>query len=212
MLVVVLGSTGRIGSLVVGEAAARGWDVRATSRHATRLADRPRVASWPLDLEDPESLDAALRDADAVIACLGPRANEPEQVAAFGGAASRIVDAMTRQRIPRIVVLSGAGVRLAGEQRGRFDRVMGGIVGRAVRHVVAAKQVEHDTIAASSLEWTALRPGFVVDGPRTGRYELGDAAPGSGGRIVQADVAVALVDQVMETAWIGRSPFLWTPR
>jgi putative NADH-flavin reductase len=212
MLIVVLGSTGRVGSLVVREAASRGWDVRAADRRPSRLADTPRVTSWPIDLEDPASLDAALRDADAVVGCLGPRANRPAEVEAFEAMAGRLSTAMQRSRVRRLVLLSGAGVRVSGERRGTFDRLMASLAGRAARHVVAAKQVEHDTIAASDLDWTALRPGLVVDGPRTGRYELGESAPGARARIRRADVAVALVDQVIDATWTRRSPFLWTPR
>ena len=212
MLLVVLGSTGRIGRLVVDEAARLGWDVRAAIRAGTAGQRRPKVVPWPTDLEDPAAIDGLVSNADAVIGALGPRSNTPDQVELFRDTARRLVESMERRRVGRLILLSGAGVRTAGDQRGLFDRVMAGVVGVATRHVVAAKQAERDVVAASNLAWTALRPPFVVDGPRTGSWQLADAAPGLGARITRADVAAALVAQATDEAWIGRSPFLWTPR
>ena len=212
MLVVVLGSTGRIGRHVVDEALRRGFDVRATTRGGARAPGRPRLTLAPLDLEDPTSIEAAIRDANAVVGCLGPKSNSADQVGTFRAAARRLVEAMDRQRIPRLVLLSGAGVRRAGDQRGRGDAILAAIVGRAARHVVAAKQAEFETIAASDLDWTALRPPLVIDGAATGRYRLSVEGPPLGARVTRADVGAALVDQLLDDRWIGKAPFVWTPR
>jgi putative NADH-flavin reductase len=212
MLLVVLGSTGRIGRLVVDEAVRLGWDVRAAIRAGTAQQRRPRVHPWPTDLEDPAAIDGLVSNADAVIGALGPRRNTADQVELFRDSARRLVGSMERRRVGRLVLLSGAGVDVTGDQRGLFDRLMVRIVGTATRHVVAAKQAERDVVAASDLAWTALRPPFVVDGARTGTWQLAEGAPGLGARITRADAAAALVAQVTDERWIGRSPFLWTPR
>jgi putative NADH-flavin reductase len=212
MLLVVLGSTGRIGRLVVEEAARLGWDVRAAIRAGTAAQRRPRVTPWPTDLGDPAAIDGLVSNADAVIGALGPRGDTADQVELFRDTARRLVESMERRRVGRLILLSGAGVTAPGEERGLFDRVMARVVRTATRHVVAAKQAERDLVAASNLAWTALRPPFVVDGPRSGSWRLADAAPGLGARITRADVAAALVAQATDEAWVGRSPFLWTPR
>lgn len=212
MLVVVLGATGRIGSLVVDEAAVRGWDVRAALRPGTTFRRRPHVAPWPTDLEDPAAIDGLVSDADAVIAALGPRANRRDEVVFFEQTARRLVASMERRRVGRLVLLSGGGVTEPGDGRGPWDRGMLLLVRTTTRWVVAAKQAEKDVVAASDLAWTALRPPFVADGPRTGRWQLGMAAPGFGARISRADVAAALVDQATDPAWVRRAPFVWTPR
>ena len=212
MLLVVLGSTGRIGSLVVDEAARLGWDVRAAIRAGTTAQRRPKVTPWPTDLGDPSAIDGLVSNADAVIGALGPRTNASDQVELFRDTARRLVESMERRRVGRLILLSGAGVTVAGDRRGLFDRVMARVVRTASPHVVGAKQAERDVVAASNLAWTALRPPFVVDGPRTGLWRLEKGAPGLGARITRADVAAALVAQAADEQWIGKSPFLWTPR
>jgi putative NADH-flavin reductase len=57
------------------------------------------------------------------------------------------------------------------------------------RHVVAAKQAEFDELLASPLEWVAVRPPLVTDGPHTGRYRAGLDVLHPGARISRADIA-----------------------
>jgi hypothetical protein len=45
------------------------------------------------------------------------------------------------------------------------------VVRRVARHVVDAKQREYDLFYAADIEWTALRPPLVTDGPPQG-YRL----------------------------------------
>lgn len=210
--VVVFGATGKIGRHVVAEAAARGWRVRAATRDPGGVDPANGVVPWTVDLEDEASVEAAVGDCDAVIDCLGPRRNELSQVATFAAATRTILAAMAEARVERLVCLSGAGVRLEDETVGPWDRFMRALVGSMAPYVLAAKQVEFETIARSDTAWTAVRPPVVLPGPRSGRYRLGDAAPGFGARISRADCAVALVDQVTATDWVCRAPFLWTPR
>lgn len=210
MQIVVFGATGRIGSKVVDEALGRGWNVWAAVRGQARHGARARITTVGIDLDDPERMSAAVGDADAIIACLGPRRNSPDQVAVFAAAARRMVAAMERQRVFRLVLMSGAGVRLPGERQGRVDGLLAPIEGRPRRWVVAAKQAEFDVIAGSLLEWTALRPRRVGEGLRTGRYKISEAAPGRTAFISPEDVAVALADQVVDTGQIRQAPYVWT--
>lgn len=210
--VVVFGATGRIGREVVAEAASRGWTVRAAARDPASVTARERIVPWTVNLDDEATVEAAIGDCDAVIDCLGPRRNHLGEVASFAGHARAILAAMGRVRVERLVVLSGAGVRLEHERLGPFDRVMRALVGSMAPYVLAAKQVEFESIRKSDVAWTALRPPVVLSGARTGRYRLAEAAPGFGAHISRADVAVALVDQVAAQDWICRAPFLWSPR
>jgi hypothetical protein len=132
------------------------------------------------------------------------------EVGAFAAAARSILDAMARTRVERLVCLSGAAVRADDDRLGPFDRFMRALVGSRAPYVLAAKQVEFEAIRKSDVAWTALRPPVVLDGARTGRYRLSEAAPGFGARIRRTDCAVALCDQVTATDWICRAPFLWS--
>jgi putative NADH-flavin reductase len=208
MQIVVLGATGRIGAEVVAEGLRRDWTVRAATRGGARLPVLPRLSTMRVDFADPERLGALLSDVDAVIACLGPRPRTTADAAEFVAACLRLVAALDRHHVRRLVVVSEAEVRLPGEPPlGVAPRL--GLRLRRVRQRLVAKQVEYEVIAASGLDWTVLRPVAVRDGGRTGDYELGPSARDTRPGISPADVAVALVDQVSDSHHLREAPFVW---
>jgi hypothetical protein len=77
------------------------------------------------------------------------------------------------------------------------------------RHVVGAKQREFQVIAATDLDWTALRPAIVTDGEARG-YRLSlQLRPGA--RTTRADVGQAMVDQLTDSAFVRQAPFVLPP-
>ena len=73
MRVGVLGATGRIGGLLVERLVERGVSVVALYRDAQRAAKLPaKCEPRRVDLADPESLRAALRDTDAAVSVVPP--------------------------------------------------------------------------------------------------------------------------------------------
>jgi putative NADH-flavin reductase len=210
MQVVILGASGAIGRLVVSAAVARGWGVRAVVRPGTQhpdLAALHGVAVTPVDLEDRDALVVGLRNADAVVDCLAASTNTPEAAAWLRATTARLLEAMAEAGLSRIVLLSGAGVRVPGERRSGPDRLMAVIVRRLARHVVAAKQAEYELTAASEALWTAVRPPFVSDGPRVG-YVLSEASPPLRRGVSRADVADALLDVLAMPEWTRKAPFV----
>jgi len=106
--------------------------------------------------------------------------------------------------------MSGAAVDVPGDHKPFIDRAASKVVRRLARHVVGAKQREFDVFSASTLEWTALRPPLVADGPEKG-YRL-DLELTPGARVTRADVARALVDQLEDRTYVHAAPFVLPAR
>ena len=108
MHLTVVGATGGIGRHVVDQARAAGHTVLAAVRNPANLP--PELPAVTVDLADvdPEALRLAVRGADAVISCLGPRARHEYGVVARGTEA--IITAMQDTGRRRIVAVSAAGV------------------------------------------------------------------------------------------------------
>jgi nucleoside-diphosphate-sugar epimerase len=208
MRVTILGSTGRVGSLALQAARADGHEVVVLVRQAPS-AERPGVATIVGAIDDAARVREALTGSDAVIAALGPRSNDAEAERALIAGMRTLIEAMHDTDVQRIVTLSGAAVDVPGDRKPWLDRIASGIVRRAARHVVAAKQGEFDVLAASSLAWTALRPAIVTDGPARG-YRLSDTLR-PGARVTRADVGRALVDVLGDDASVGKAPFVIPP-
>lgn len=206
MRVLILGSTGRIGSLVLDLALSDGHEAIALVRDLGLVAPRTGVSVVIGDVRDELAIRDALVGVDAVIAALGPRANTPAEEEGLALGMHNLVSAMVDNRTPRLVALSGAGVDVPGDRKPMPDRIMSRVVRQFARYVVRAKQREFEAFATSNLEWTALRPPLVTDGSARG-YRLALSLR-AGARVTRADVAQALVDQLVDPAFIRAAPFV----
>lgn len=206
MHVTILGATGRIGSLALADALAAGHDVTILTRGAAPVPTGDRVTVITGDIADVGAVRRTLEGSGAVLAALGPRSNDRDAELALERGMRNLVAAMADAGVSRLVALSGAGVDVPGDTKPVFDRVVSRFVRVAARHVVGAKQREFAVFAASDLAWTALRPAIVTDGEARG-YRLSDhLSPGA--RVTRADVASALVDQLDDTSFVRRAPFV----
>ena len=204
MRITVLGGSGRIGRHIVEEALERGHAVTVLARSRDRVGRRHnslRVVEGNIDDED--ALVGAVTGADAVISALGPDGNHPEQVDILRRGMERTIRVMRTAGVQRLVNLSGAGITAPGERKPLLDRLVSAIVRRFARHVVAAKQAEYDALAASDVEWIAVRPSLVTDGPLTGRYTAGPDALRPGARISRADVAHLMLAEATQPTHRG---------
>ena len=204
MKLAILGATGRIGRAVLEQALDGGHDVTVLVRDPARLgtlAERVHVVSGTV--EDPAAVGAAVRGADAVISAIGPDGNRPDEVERLRAGMRHTIAAMQAHAVTRIVNLSGAGITAPGERKPLVDRVASRIVRLMARHVVAAKQAEYDELARTTLDWVAVRPALVLDGPATGRYLVGPDELRPGARISRADVASVMLEQAERPTHVG---------
>ena len=204
----LFGGTGGIGGEVLRLALDRGLEVRALCRAPESVAARgDRLELIRGDARDADAVARAVRGADAVISCLGPRSNTRQAADEMLDAARTIFDAMRRERVARVVLISGGAVDAPGDRKGVQDRLTSALVRRLARWVVDAKQREFDLVCASDLDWTAVRPPRVSKGAGTGRYRVGvDRLPGS--RIAAADVARSMLDALDDASLVRKAPFV----
>ncbi|QSR15694.1 NAD(P)-dependent oxidoreductase [Novosphingobium sp. KA1] len=188
MKIAVLGASGRAGSEIVKEAAARGHQVLAIARNPDKIAAIAGVAAWAGDASDPEALAALIAGQDAVISALH-----------FDVPAETLLAALRKAGVPRLLVTGGAaslevapGVRIIDDPEFPEEwkaAAMGGITFLDVLRQTA------------DVDWTFFSPAALIfEGPRTGTYRPGtdqlvtDDAGES--KISFADYAIAMVDEL----------------
>lgn len=209
MRVLIVGATGRIGSLALERALSGGHEVVALVREAGRIEPQERLDVLVGDVRDERAVDNAIRATDAAIAAVGPRTNTLDDEMALEHGMRLLVAAMKRHGVSRLVALSGAGVDVPDDHKPLVDRAMSLVVRRFARHVVGAKQREYAVFSASGLDWTALRPPLVMDGVAKGYRLALDLRPGA--RVMRADVGQALVDQLADPSFLRTAPFVLPP-
>jgi len=203
----VLGATGGTGRLIVREAVARGYQVRAMVRSPEKAKGLEGADILIGDARNEASLREALKGMDAVVSALGTPASPFREVTLLSSATKALVGAMKAAGVSRLVCITGMG---AGDSAGHggfaFDRL---IFPALLRKVYADKNRQEAIVRDSGLDWVLVRPSVLND--KAARHEirtLTDLSGFHGGTIARADVAGFVLDQVQTDTWLGRSPLI----
>ncbi|MBM4381342.1 MAG: NAD(P)H-binding protein, partial [Deltaproteobacteria bacterium] len=159
MRLAILGATGGVGKHLVEQGLERGHALTLLVRAHAQVAERPGVRVLRGSLEDAAQVDAAFEGAEAVLSCIGMQRRNPANPWSASlsppdltsATARLVVDGMWRQRVPRVVAVSAAGV---GESGARLNLVMRfflatTMIGTAYRDLARMEE----TYAASGLDW-----------------------------------------------------------
>ncbi len=189
MRVVVLGTTGRTGSIVADLALDQGTDVVALVRHEPEPPLDPRVAVTVVDLRDQDAIAPELAGADAVVSAIGPVAGVT--VTEVSESTQAVVDAMTRAGVRRIVAAANGKVFTDDEVTGEYA------------NVAAEHRRDAAILAASGLEWTIVAAPFLTDDPATGDVGTVVDGKGPGRSLTRADFAAVLLEALDRPEWVG---------
>ncbi len=188
MKVAVLGASGRAGSEITKELAARGHEVIAIARKPEAIPTVPGVTAKAGDASDSVALADLIRGADVVISALH-----------FDVPAATLLAALKRASVRRLLVTGGAaslevapGVRLIDTPN--FPAAWKPIALTGIAFLDELRKEQE-------IDWVFFSPAaFIEQGPRLGHYRLGDdqlVVDDQGkSRISFADYAIAMVDEL----------------
>jgi putative NADH-flavin reductase len=207
MHLAIFGATGGVGRHLINRALEQGHTVNAFTRHRERLGQ----AQAGLRIVEGDALDgAAVRRAvtgsDAVLCALGMPLRNASRLRARG--TRTIVEAMEAMGVHRLVCLSALG---SGDSRAIlpwYYRAF--LVPFVMNRLFDDHEVQEEIVAASSLEWTLVRPGNFTNGPRTGAYRHGFTRPDASLtlKIAQVDVADFMLEQLTSDRYLHAAPAL----
>jgi putative NADH-flavin reductase len=223
MQLTVFGASGGVGTHVVALAAQRGHQVRAIYR-TTPQPPPPQRAEVLLapDVFDPAAVARAIRGADVVVTAVGPnfatRHNPRTAMTSPPDLHQRLarclIAAMKESTTPaRLITVSTASMGPADSVMGTGPRLLF----RFFRTVVVPNlgrvgqdlQAMETELAASGLDWYALRPVKLTDGPLTGHVQASDRATIRS--ISRADVAWHILTLAEDPApHLQRTPVVTT--
>jgi len=170
----------------------QGHTVTAVTRRPDGIDGRARVIVD--DVLRPECLSERLGACDAVLSALGIKravpANPWSRIVSPSDfsevTAVRLVAAMKKIGIPRVIAVSAAGVADSASRMNVLMKFLVGTsnVGVAYRDLAAMERV----FAESELDWCCPRPTRLTNGPLTGRVAITDSFP-MAAAISRSDVA-----------------------
>jgi len=188
MKIAVLGASGRAGSEISKEAAARGHQVLGIARKPDAIPVAPGIVPVAGDAADADTLADLIRGQDAVISALH-----------FDVTAATLLGALRHAGVKRLLVTGGAaslevpgGTRLIDTPDFPEEWKVFAIGGITFLDALRAE---------TEIDWTFFSPAALIfEGPRLGTYRTGgdelvtDAAGDS--KISFADYAIAMVDEL----------------
>lgn len=205
MKIVIFGASGRTGQHLLTQALESGHAVTAFARTPGKIStnhDRLRIVQG--DIHHPAEVDLAIQGQDVVLCALGMNKGEPATALAEG--TRNIIQAMQKHGVRRIINVSAAG--FSGE---RADFLVGKLLfwyfNHYLKKLFEAMGRQHQVLVQSNVEWIAVRPILLDEGPRKGNYRLAlEGIPSKGYRINTGDVAEFMLRNLETHEYLFKSP------
>jgi putative NADH-flavin reductase len=206
MNILIVGATRGIGLQLLEQALTVGHTVTALVRHPQKLPSRERLRIIKGDILDPDSVELAMAGQDAVCCTIGVKVPWI-RVTVFSEGTRNLLQAMKKLRIQRLVCVTGIG---AGDSKGHggflYDSIF---LPTLLSTIYADKDRQEALIKASDVDWTIVRPCFLINRPFTGQYRVLTNMTGvTAGKIPRADVAHFMLNELEARLYLRQTPFL----
>jgi putative NADH-flavin reductase len=207
MKLLVVGATRGIGLEVTRQALDQGHVVTVLARSPNKVPlSNPRLTVMKGDVLQAASVERAVGGQEVVCCTVGTGLTF-KPVRLFSEGTRNIIVAMKQNGVQRLICVTGIG---AGDSRNHggffYDRI---VLPFLIRSVYDDKERQEELVRASGLDWIIVRPGFLTNGPATGRYMAAtDLRSIKAGRISRADVADFILAQLSDPQFLGTTPLL----
>ena len=178
MKIILIGSTGFVGSHILDEALERGHEVHAILRDINKMTKtHPNLFLIKADvMEEAELEDIFNTGYDAVISAYNPGWSNPNIYNDFILGYKSILNALNDAGLKRVIIIGGAGSLIMNG----FKLIDDDKFPKAIYNGAKAASDLLDTLynEEGSLDWTMISPAInLIDGKRTNNFRLGKDSP-----------------------------------
>lgn len=205
--ITIFGASGATGRHAIKAARAKGHIVRAVDHHLPDdTGTDPKVTHVEGDVLS-DDLRTNVRGADAVLSCLGV-GNDIETLLSppplYSDGTENICKAMLKEGVARLIVISASFV----EEKNRGP-IWFKLPAMTALHPIFRQmaKMESNLKARPQLDWTAVRPGWLMDGVETRDYVVqAYVIPEELIRTRHADLAHFMVSLAESGEWVHQTP------
>ena len=203
--VLLIGSTGFVGSAVLNELVSRGHKVTAVVRNIEKLAKSDLVDAVKEDVANVDAIAKLAEGKDAIISAYNPGWTNPDIATLISENYPKILEAAKKSGVERLLIVGGAGTLFCAPGLRVVDsgaipeEIMGGVRPLGDFYL-------NTLMNENDIDWVFFSPAGVFDqqGKKTGNYRLGkddlivDAEGNS--HISVQDYADAMVNELEKPA------------
>ena len=207
MRIAIIGASRGIGAELLKAAVEKGHEVTALVRDSAKLnASVPGLKIIKGDILDLSSVASAIVGQEAICVCIGISPTR-KPVDVFSRGIQNILAAIGKDSNQKLILITGIG---AGDSKGHggffYDRIINPLL---LGTSYADKDRAESILKASNVEWLIVRPGFLTNGSRTGKYRVIENLSGvTAGKISRADVADFILKQLASPTHFGKTPLV----
>ncbi|HTE28458.1 NAD(P)-dependent oxidoreductase [Flavitalea sp.] len=206
MKLIIFGSTGTIGQLLVQKALELDHEVTAFARNSEKLAQikNSRLTICEGDVMQAGKVAKAIEGQDVVLCALG--AGRKGSVRSTG--TKHIIEGMEKNDVKRLICQTTLG---NGDSKGNLNFFWKYIMfGWFLKDAYLDHEQQENHILNSKLDWTIVRPAAFTDGKITGLYKHGFGPEDKKIKlkISRADVALFMLMQVTDSRYVRKTPGL----
>ena len=204
MKILIIGASRGLGRVLADRCLANGHQTTVLVRHIWGQAlSGPNMHAIRGSILHESTVTEAVYRQDAVCITVGT----PPRLGAidlFSRGTRTVLEAMRKVGLNRLVCVTGIG---AGDSEGHggffYDRVLRRTL---LATLYADKNEQEHLVRSSGTNWTLVRPGFLTNGPHTGRYRVTENMDGvRAQRVSRADVADYLLKELTSGAHLGKT-------
>lgn len=162
MTIAVLAANGRTGKVFTELALERGHTVRAGVHRSSPFKNQTGLTIVPTDATNLSEIKNLLHGCDAVASFIGHGKDSPPSVQTE--AMQAVISAMTDLGIPRIISLTGTGVRLPGDKPSFIDKILNIVIARIDPNRINDGIMHAELLQDSPLDYTILRVLKLTNG------------------------------------------------
>ena len=189
MRIFLLGARGKIGTVFLNMALAKGHHITAYVRSPEKLTIAENLTIIQGNLESIPQMSAAMRDHDVVVSCLGGNDNDQSNV--IQKFTELIVASIKESNVSKIVAISTAGIH------NEFSWVTNFILTLFYKHVINDHRLTAQVIMTSGLDYTLARPLSLTEGGIMKSYrKMTIGVPKGGKNISRQDLAHFLLETI----------------
>jgi putative NADH-flavin reductase len=207
--IVVFGANGRTGKYIVQYALEAGHQVTAFVHKHTSEITHSNLSIVQGDVQDKELVSRTIQGHDVVISVIGTNQIEGDAVNLMSDAMKIFVEAMNQHGIKRVLAVGGLAVLQFNETMQMIDKPDYSPV---YKNVGEGHNKVYKVLRETNLDWTFIGCPDIIDGPRTGIYNVKKDYPAEGQfQIFTGDLADFIVTEVSINHYLKTRVGIATP-
>jgi putative NADH-flavin reductase len=203
--IAVIGGTGKAGKYLVQQLIHREFHFKMLVRNPDACQiNNPLVEIVQGDARNAQAVHKLIEGCHAVISTLGqPKGEDP----IFSPATTNVIRSMNEYRIKRYILITGLNVDTPWDKKSAKTAFGTEWMKKNYPETTADKQKEYELLTESNIDYTLVRLPLIelTDKKSELKVSLEDC-PGE--KISATDLADFLIDQLSETQYIRKAPFI----